>query len=332
MKNDPRHAYRFAVQAFAAPSGDAWRALAREAESLGYSTLHLADHYIGPGAKLDPTNHPVQELAAVPAMVSAAEATTTLRVGCRVFCTGYHNAVVLAKQLATIDLLSDGRLEAGLGAGWLANEYDAMGIPMPSAGDRIRRLEETLDVVVASFAGGQVDVDGVHVRATGFEARPAAVQQPRPPIMIGGGARRVLHLAGRRADIVSLNFDNSSGVIGFEGLMSSTAERTAEKLGWIAEGASTRSDGKRFEDLEIEIGSYFTVVDPTGEGVERMAQGFGMTQEQLRAYPHALAGSVDEIVDEIRRRRDVLGITYYTVNESAMRDFAPVVAALAGTK
>jgi probable F420-dependent oxidoreductase len=331
MTKDQHHPYRFAVQAFSAPTGAAWRALAREVEALGYSTLHLADHYIGPGPKLDPTNHPVQDLAAVPAMVSAADATTTLRVGCRVFCTGYHNAVVLAKELATIDLLSDGRLEAGLGAGWLANEYEAMGVPMPAAGERIRMLEETLDVVEASFAGGPVSVDGRHVHATGFEARPPAVQQPRPPIMIGGGAPRVLRLAGRRADIVSLNFDNSSGVIGFDGLMSSTAERTQAKLAWISEGASTRTDGKRLEDLEIEIGSYFTVVDPTGQAVERTAAGFGMTVEQFRAYPHALAGSVAEIVDEIRRRREELGITYYTVNANAMQDFAPVVAALAGT-
>jgi probable F420-dependent oxidoreductase len=329
---DVRHPYRFAVQAFAAPTGDAWRALAREVEALGYSTLHLADHYIGPGPKLDPTNHPVQELAAVPAMMSAAEATTTLRVGCRVFCTGYHNAVVLAKQLSTIDLLSDGRLEAGLGAGWLANEYDAMGITMPPAGERIRTLEETLDVVEATFAGGPVEVAGVHVRATGFEARPAAVQQPRPPIMIGGGAKRVLRLAGRRADIVSLNFDNASGVIGFEGLMSSTAERTREKLDWIAEGAAERTDGKQLADLEIEIGAYFTIVDASGAVVEQVAGGFGMTAEQLRGYPHALAGSVEEIIEEIRRRRDELGITYYSVNASEMKAFAPVVAALAGTK
>src|SRR5687767_2999712 len=121
--------FRFAVQAYSAESAGAWRDLARKVEELGYSTLHLADHYIGPGPALSATNHPVQTLAAVPAMAVAAEATTTLRVGSRVLCIDYHHPVVLAKELATIDVLSEGRLEAGLGAGWLAGEYEAMGIP-----------------------------------------------------------------------------------------------------------------------------------------------------------------------------------------------------------
>lgn len=325
------HPFRFAVQAYSASSGDEWRSLARRAEDLGYSTLHLADHYIGPGPKLDPTNHPVQELAAVPAMMSAAEATTTLRVGCRVFCTGYHNPVVLAKQLATVDLLSDGRLEAGLGAGWLGNEYEAMGLEMGSAGDRITLLDETLDVVEAAFAGGDVEVWGKRVTATGFAARPPVVQQPRPPILIGGGAPRILGLAGRRADIVSLNFNNASGAIGLEGMLSSTVEETEKKLDWIRAGAADRTDGRCFDDIEIEIGAYFTVVTDDDATVEATAGAFGMTAEQFRAYPHALAGSVDAVCDEIRRRRDLFGITYYTVGGSAMEAFGPVVAALAGT-
>ncbi len=324
------HPIRFAVQAFSAPSASAWRELARKAETLGYSTLHLADHYIGPGPQLDPTNHPVQDLAAVPAMMAAADATTTLRVGCRVFCTGYHNPVVLAKQLATIDLLSEGRLEAGLGAGWLANEYDAMGIPMGTPAQRIALLDETLDVVEAAFAGGLVNVHGTHVRATGFEARPAVVQQPHPPILIGGGAPRVLRLAGRRADIVSLNFNNASGSIGLEGMLSSTVEETHKKLGWIREGAARRSDGRGFADLELEIGSYFTVVTDDDSLVNKTAGSIGMSGDQLREYPHALAGSVDAVCDEIARRADAFGITYYTVTASAIDAFAPIVARLAG--
>lgn len=324
------HPFRFAVQAYSASSGKEWRELACRAEDLGYSTLHLADHYIGPGPKLDPTNHPVQELAAVPAMMSAAEATTTLRVGCRVFCAGYHNPVVLAKQLSTIDLLSDGRLEAGLGAGWLGNEYEAMGIEMGTPGERITLLDETLDVVEATFAGASVDVQGTQVTASGFEARPAASQQPRPPILIGGGAKRILTLAGRRADIVSLNFNNKSGAIGLDGMMSSTVEETHKKLGWVRDGARDRPDGSDFDSLEIEIGSYFTVVGDDAT-VDATAGAFGMTGEQFRAYPHALAGSVAAICDEIRHRRDAFGITYYTVNASALDSFAPVVAALGGT-
>ena len=121
--------FRFGVQSYVAPTADAWRRMARQAEELGYDVLNLADHVIGPGPALAATNHPVQEIAAIPAMVVAAEATTTLRVGCRVLCVDYRNPVMLAKELATIDFFSGGRLEIGLGAGWLEGEYDAIGVP-----------------------------------------------------------------------------------------------------------------------------------------------------------------------------------------------------------
>ena len=147
-------------------------------------------------------------------MAVAAEATTTLRVGCRVLCVDYHQPVVLAKELATLDLLSDGRIEAGLGAGWLAGEYEAMGIPFAPPAPRIDRLAAVIDLLRACFAGGEVKIDEAGVFAQGFEAVPKPVQPGGPPIMIGGGSPRVLRLAGAKADIVSLNFDNSSGRIG----------------------------------------------------------------------------------------------------------------------
>ena len=130
--------FRFAVQSFSASSGKEWTDRARHVEDIGYSTLFVADHYIGPGPSLAATHHPVQELAAVPAMTLAAEVTTTLRVGARVMCIDYRNPVVLAKEMATIDLFSEGRLELGLGAGWLENEYRSMGVPFdpPGAADR----------------------------------------------------------------------------------------------------------------------------------------------------------------------------------------------------
>src|SRR5205085_7831746 len=137
----------------------------RKCEDLGFSTLHVADHYIGPGPALAATNHPVQSLAAVPAMAMAAESTTTLRIGSRVLCIDYHHPVVLAKELATLDLLSDGRIEAGLGAGWLAPEYDAMGIPLASAGRRIDKLAAVVDLLHDCFAGGEVKIDDASVLA-----------------------------------------------------------------------------------------------------------------------------------------------------------------------
>ena len=152
--------FRFAVQSFSAESAAQWRDRARKIEELGYSALHLADHIIGPGPALESTNHPLQELAAVPAMAMAAEATSALKIGCRVFCQDYHHPAILAKEAATLDLLSDGRLELGIGAGWLKAEYEALGIGFDSAGVRIDRLAETVQVLKAHMAGEPIDVKG----------------------------------------------------------------------------------------------------------------------------------------------------------------------------
>ena len=134
------HPFRFAVQSFNADSGQDWATKVQRAESLGYSAFHLADHLIGPGPALSRTNHPIQGLAAVPAMAYAAAVTSTINIGCRVFCVDYRLPVVLAKEAMTIDLLSGGRLELGLGAGWLKDEYEAVGLTMDSPGTRISRL------------------------------------------------------------------------------------------------------------------------------------------------------------------------------------------------
>jgi probable F420-dependent oxidoreductase len=322
----PKRPFRFAVQSFSAPSAAQWRERAKKVEDLGYAALHLADHIIGPGPALAATNHPLQELAAVPAMAVAAEATTTLRVGCRVFCQDYKHPAVLAKEAATLDLLSEGRLELGIGAGWLKGEYDALGIPMDPAPVRIARLAETVAILKAHLEGGPIDFAGESFRVSGFEGAPRPVQSPRPPIMIGGGGRRVLGLAAREAEIVSFNFDNRSGVIGPDGVRSSTAEETARKLGWVREAA-----GARFDDLELEIGAYFTFVGPAGDkAAAGMAGAFGIGEDQMRAHPHALFGSVETVCDELRARRERYGISYVTVPDNALDAFAPVVAALSG--
>jgi probable F420-dependent oxidoreductase len=260
-------------------------------------------------------------------MTMAAAVTNQIMIGSRVMCIDYHQPVVLAKSLATIDLLSDGRLEAGLGAGWITSEYEAMGIPMDRAGVRIDRLVEYIALTRAFFAGADLDLTGEHVNVTDMAAIPAAVQHGGPKIMIGGGAPRVLRTAGELADIVSINFDNSAGKIGAHGLGSGTPSGTADKIGWIRDGA-----GDRFADIELEIGAYFTTVTDAGDVVkQKMGAAFGMTGDQLAEYPHALVGSVDEICDTLQQRREEYGISYITVGATAMKDFAPVVARLAGT-
>jgi probable F420-dependent oxidoreductase len=318
--------FRFGLQAYAPASAKDWRDLARKAESMGFSSFHLADHVIGPGPALNATGHPVQTVAAIPAMAVAAEATDTIKVGCRVLCVDYRNPVMLAKEVATLDFFSGGRLELGLGAGWLQNEYEAMGIRFDRAGVRIDRMEEVIELLRASFADGELNIDGRHVHAVGFEAVPKPVSKPGPPLMIGGGAKRVLTIAGREADIVSLNFDNSSGKLGAEGIGSSTAELTEQKIRWVREGA-----GDRFADIELEIAAYFTIVTPDGEGTRsKMAPMFGMTPEMLAEHPHALIGSIDEICDRIVERRERYGISYVSFGASAIDAVAPVIERLSG--
>jgi len=321
------HPFRFGVQSYAPASAAEWREQARKAEALGFSSFHLADHVIGPGPALNATGHPVQTVAAVPAMAVAAEATSTIKVGCRVLCVDYRNPVMLAKEMATLDFFSEGRLELGIGAGWLKNEYEAMGIAFDSAGTRLDRMEEVIGLLRASFADGELNIDSKHVHAVGFEAVPKPVRRPYPPIMIGGGAKRVLTIAGREADIVSLNFNNSTGRLGPEGIGSSTAELTDQKIQWIKDGA-----GSRFSDIELEIAAYFTVVTPDGAAtLGKMAPMFGMTPEVMAQHPHVLIGSVDEICDRLVERRERFGISYVSFGTSNMDAIAPVVSRLSGT-
>ncbi len=330
--------FRFGVQAYSAESAAEWTELACAAEDLGYSCLSVADHYLGPGKALAKARHPVQNLAAIPAMAAAAAVTDTILIGSRVLCVDYHQPVVLAKSLATIDVLSGGRLEAGLGAGWITSEYEAMGIPMDRAGVRIDRLIEHVELVRSFFAGADLDLQGDHVTVTDTMAVPAAIQDGGPRIMIGGGSPRVLRTAARLADIVSINFDNSAGEIGARGLASGTPAGTAAKIGWIHEGIAERPADRG--PVELEIGAYFTAVTgaststSAGDGQrarETMSAALGMSADDLAGYPHALVGSVDEICATLHERRDRYGVGYITVGVDVMRDFAPVVERLAGT-
>jgi len=318
--------FRFAVQSFSAPDAKAWRERARRAEALGYSALHLADHFLGPGPALAASQHPLQELAAVPAMAAAAAATASLRIGCRVFCNDYRHPVVLAKEAATLDLLSEGRLELGLGAGWLRAEYEAAGMGFDPAGRRIERLAESVSLLKAIFSGQPLAHAGKHYRVSGFSGAPRPVQRPHPPLMIGGGGRRVLELAAREADVVSFNFNNRAGVIGSDGVRSGAAEATGKKLGWVREAA-----GERFASLELEIGAYFTFVTDAPEAVAGgLARALGLSADELLEHPHALIGSPAAICEQLDRRRERYGISYVTVPDTALEAFAPVVARLTG--
>ena len=316
--------FRFGVQSFNAENADDWSSQAQQAEALGYSAFHLADHILGDGPALQKANHPVQNLAAIPAMAYAAAVTSKINIGCRVFCIDYHNPVVLIKSAMTIDKLSNGRLEFGLGAGWITEEYAALGLQMDEPAVRIDRLADVIEGVKAFRGEGQIDISNDTIQWKEFSGDPKPVG--RAPIMIGGGSPRILRLAGREADIVSLNFNNRSGMIGPDGVQLSSESETQKKIGWIKQGA-----GDRFSDIEIEIGAYFTfVMDDASPVLGQFAQMFGLSEEDMAKHPHALFGSVDAICDELERRRELHGISYITIGKDNMESFAPVVERLSG--
>lgn len=316
--------FRFGVQSFNADDAEDWAGQVQTAEKLGYSAFHLADHILGPGPALEKANHPEQNLAAIPAMAYAAAVTSSIKIGCRVFCVDYHLPVVLIKSAMTIDKLSNGRLEFGLGAGWITEEYNALGIAKDEPRVRIDRLADVIEGVKAFCGDGGADLSNGTINWSDFSGVPKPIS--KPPIMVGGGSPRILRLAGREADIVSLNFNNRSGQIGPDGVQLSTEAETQKKIGWIREGA-----GDRFDDLEIEIGAYFTfVMDDPSPVLGPFSQMFGLEEADMRKHPHALFGGVSEVCDELERRRELHGISYVTVGRDNMESFAPVVERLNG--
>lgn len=322
--------FRFSLQSFNTDSPANWRSLISKTEDLGYDSFFLADHFLSDGPALESTFHPPQMLGAVPAIAMALEQTSTLRVGCRVFCNDYRHPIILAKEAATMDYLSEGRLEFGLGAGWIRNEYEAVDLPFDAFPDRFERFAETVHAYKAFMSGEPLNVKGDHINWSGFSGTPTPAQKPWPPLMIGGGSRKILEFAGREADIVSLNFNNRAGMLGPDGMNSGLAEATAKKIEWIKNGA-----GDRFKQIELEIGAYNTfVTDHQQPTAAAIGEALGMSTDDILCHPHCLIGSVDFICEELERRRETYGISYIAVlddgENNMVEAFAPVVARLSG--
>jgi probable F420-dependent oxidoreductase len=288
--------------------------LARRAEDIGVSVLTVADH-------LD------DQLAPLAALMAAADATTELRVGSLVFANDYRHPALLAKEAATIDRLSGGRLELGIGAGWMSSDYEAAGIPLDPPAARIARLEEAIEVITALWTGEAVHHDGPTYRIDGLVGAPLPAQRPHPPIVIGGGGRKVLEVAARHADVVHLNPTLTAGVIDHRAGPSATAAATEQKLDWIRAAA-----GDRFDDLELGVRIHLAfVTDERDELFETLAGGFGLTADEARGTPHALCGTIDQIADDLLERRDRFGISNIGMSASSMEDLAPLITRLAGT-
>jgi probable F420-dependent oxidoreductase len=322
--------FRFSLQSFNTESPRSWRNLISKTEGLGYSTFFLADHVLSSGPALDSTFHPPQMLAAVPAIAMALEQTSTLRVGCRVFCNDYRHPVVLAKEAATMDYLSEGRLEFGIGAGWIGAEYQAIGLPFDEFPERFSRFAEFVHAYKDFMSGEALEIAGQSINWSGFHGTPTPAQTPHPPLMIGGGSKKILTFAGEQADIVSLNFNNRAGMLGPDGMNSGLAGATAKKIDWVRRGA-----GERFEDIELEIGAYNTIItDHQQATAAAIGDALGMSAQDILDHPHCLIGSIDFICEQLLQRRETYGISYIAVlddgENNMVESFAPVVERLAG--
>jgi probable F420-dependent oxidoreductase len=318
---EPMRPFRFLTDPSGQPDGPALAALARRAESLGYSTLMMPDHLVG-------------QYAPIPLLAAAATATDTLRVGTFVFNNNLRHPAVLAQDLATLDRLSGGRLDLGIGAGWNRPEHDAIGIPFEPVGTRIAKLTEALAVLKGCFGPEKFSYAGEHYTITDYDGQPKPLQQPHPPLFIGGGGRRLLTLAGREAQIVGLAPRLSKDAQGAPTLdtPSITLAVTEEKIGWVRAAA-----GERFEQIELNTyptgGPMVLTHDAKAEAARRAdalreRTGVRLTVEEVLESPHVFIGSVKELTRKILELRERLGISSFLFDD--MEAFAPIVEALAG--
>jgi probable F420-dependent oxidoreductase len=311
----PARPFRFGVSCSRSRSGKEFAELARKAEALGYATLFVPDHFVD------------HDLAPTVALAHAAAVTETLRVGTFVLGNDYKHPVVCAREMATLDLLSDGRLELGIGAGWMTADYVKAGIRLDRPSVRIARLAEAVTVMKGLFGPGPFTFHGEHYRVTDLDGMPKPVQRP-VPFLIGGGAPKILSLAAREAQIVGVNANLRAGDGNApETAQSLTPAATDEKIAWVRDAA-----GDRFDALELQTLVGFVHVGAGAASIlDGIAGALGISRAEARLAPPCLVGSVDEVVASLEERRARWHISYHVVDEDALDAFAPVVARLTGT-
>lgn len=290
---------------------------ARRAEQTGYHALVVPDHLI-------------EQFSPIVAMSAVAAATSTIRVAAFVFNNDLRHPAVLAQDLASLDVLSGGRVDIAIGAGWNKPEYDAIGIAFDRTPVRQARLEESIAVLKGCFSGEPFSFAGSHYTITEHTGFPVPVQRPHPPLFIGGGGRRTLTLAGREADIVGLAPRISGTGLDAHSI---TWDATVEKIGWVREAAAVRFDSLTFntypsgwpptvtDDLRGEVGR---VIDHL-----RARTGVELTEQQVLDSPHIFVGSIDRLVEKFEQLRAELGISSVLLGE--VGELAGVVERLAGT-
>ena len=302
-----------------------WKERVRRIEGTGFAAVAIADHFTG-GYTLEP----------MVALTAAAMCTTTLRVQTAVLGNDYRHPVLTHRMAATLDVLSGGRVELGVGAGWMASDYGAAGIPFEPPGRRIDRLEETIAVLKGLFGHEPFSFHGSHYSITELVGVPAAVQSPHPPLLIGGGGRRVLRLAGREADIVGINANLGAGV-GAGSIVDVSAEGVLEKVGWAREGAV--SAGRPPGDLELAMAQWLLHVTPSPTEaqtvLDKVGARTGLDPSWLEGAPGVLVGSVARCIEKVHELRDRFGISCVQLDAgprstASIDAVAPLVAALAG--
>lgn len=309
-----RHPFRFAVDLQGPFDGSTWAETVREVEALGYSTVFVPDHFD-------------EGLGPIAALAAAAAATTTLRVGTLVLDCDFRHPAVLARELATIDRLSDGRLEVGVGAGWKSLDYQRSGIPMDPPKVRVDRMIEYVAVLRGLFAPGPFSYAGEHYTICDLDGTPAPTQPGGPPLLVGGGARRVLRFAGAHADIVGVNASIHSGEKDAAAAADARPERIDEKLRWLREGA-----GERFDQLELN--AWLAVAELTDDAAgagEFLAAVFGVPANEALASPLVLVGSPGDVRERLAERRERWGYSYHVIPGDQARAFAPIVDDLTGS-
>jgi probable F420-dependent oxidoreductase len=306
--------FRFGINVRDASTRAEWQDKARKVEDLGYSVLLVPDHL-------------ALMLATIPAVMSAADATTRLRIGTNVLNNDLRHPVLLAREAATMDLLTDGRLELGLGAGYMRIEYDQAGLRFDRGGIRVERLAESVPIIKDLLGGAEVTFVGQHYRVTSHKIYPLPVQRPRPPIIIGGNGPRLLALAAREADTVNLT-----------GVTFTQGGTTLDMSGWKVAGVDERlrvirdAAGDRFGALELSAQIQRVIVtDRPREAAEELQKTWKqISVDEILAAPFVLIGTVDEMVEALRARRDRWGISYFVTFEPFLDALAPVVARLTG--
>lgn len=310
--------FRFAAQLNEPLFGLSWADTCREIEDLGYSTVFVPDHFD-------------EGLGPISAMAMAAAVTTELNVGALVLDCDFRHPAVTGRELATIDALSEGRLEVGLGAGWKRSDYDYSGIPMDRPGVRVSRMIEHATILRGLFTTEAVTFDGEHYQVADLPGQPRPHRPEGPPFLIGGGAPRLLRFAGSFADIVGVNPSIHSGEIDSAAAQDGMPERIDEKFAWVGEGAQKRPDGKDVADIEFNAWLAAAEITDDRDSVGALlGELFGVEPGTGLESPMVLVGTTSQVAEDLQHRRERWGYSYTVIPGDKARDFAPVVADLSG--